>query len=103
MKLTMSGVLSSKHSLQSLADKKDKIAEAVETLNSKQNREYLQKSTPLNSQQAFSVKGSQKSEFNSLIADPNAPTSLRKAAHYLVYNASSFEPSEPSNGSFSFE
>jgi len=103
MKLKMLDILSSNEPLQSRVDSKDQIASAIKALNVKQNREYLQKSTQLGAQEIFAFDSRKKSELNSLIADPNAPASLRQAAHYLVYNASSFEHSKSSDASFSFK
>ena len=57
MKLKM---LSSNDTLQRRVDGKDQTANAIKTLNKKQNREYLQKSTQLGSQETFTFESSKK-------------------------------------------
>ena len=101
MKLKM---ISSSDISPSRVNSKDQIADALKTLSTKQNREYLQKTTQLNWQEnSFVFDSNHKSQLSSLIADPEAPASLRQAAHYLVYKTSSFESLKASDTSFSFE
>lgn len=106
MNLKMLNALSEKRSSFKHVANEENNARAIQTLNKKENKQYLQAAFQLGEDEAFHFDPSNRLQFRPALEDPDAPEDLRKALHYLFYHSTKVSVSngtERSNATFSFD